>query len=48
MTILTVPAGWLLPLKFNYYISNNKYEGSGDGEIDSKKYQNMESGRASY
>jgi hypothetical protein len=46
MTILTVPAGWLLALKLNYCISGNKYEGSGDGETDSKKYQSMESGRA--
>jgi hypothetical protein len=45
MTILTVPAGWLLALKLNYCISGNKYEGNGDGETDSKKYQSMESGR---
>jgi hypothetical protein len=38
MTILTVPAGWLLALKLNYCISGNKYEGRGDGETDSKKY----------
>jgi hypothetical protein len=48
MTILTVVAGWLLALKLNYCISGNKYEGSGDGENDSKKYQSMESGRAGY
>jgi len=33
MTILTVPAEWLLALKLNYCISGNKYEGSGDGEL---------------
>jgi len=48
MTILTVPAGWLLALKLNYCIYGNKYEGSGDGETDSNKYQSMETGRAGY
>ena len=48
MTILTVPARWILALKLNYCISGNKYEGSGDGETDSKKYQSMERGRAGY
>jgi hypothetical protein len=48
MTILTVVVGWLLALKLNYCISGNKYEGSDDGEADSKKYQSMESGRAGY
>jgi hypothetical protein len=32
MTILMVPAGWLLALKLNYCISGNKYKGSDDGE----------------
>jgi hypothetical protein len=37
MTTVTVVAGWLLALKLNYCISGNKYEGSDDGETDSKK-----------
>jgi hypothetical protein len=48
MTILTVLVGWLLALTLNYCISGNNYEGKGDGETDSKKYQSMESGQAGY